>query len=140
MTLNGQIIGQAERATRTLLELHLRETGLAFETWVAVNQVHSGVGGREALVVRLVRGLKIDAEAARDTVDAVIASGLVAVGEERLTLTAEGLQKYAVVSEEIASITARLYGDVPPEDLAVAGRVLSLVTERANAELAAAAS
>src|SRR4051812_6364419 len=122
MTLNGQIIGQAERATRTLLELHLRDSGLAFELWVAVNQVHSGVGGREALVARLVRGLKIDDETARAAVDGVIDAGLVAVAEEELILTAEGLHRYAVVSGEIASITARLYGDVPSEDLAVAGR------------------
>ena len=83
MTLNGQIIGQAERATRTLLERHLRETGLAFEQWVAVNQVHTGVGGRQALVARLVLGLKIDDEAARAAVDGVIDLGLVAVDDER---------------------------------------------------------
>ena len=136
MTLNGQIIGQAERATRALLELHLRDAGLPFEQWVAVNQVHSGVGGRMALVARLVRGLKIDDEAARNAVDRVIELGMVAADEEQLTLTAAGLQRFALVSGEIASITARLYGDVPPEDLAVAGRVLTLVTERANAELA----
>ena len=140
MTLNGQIIGQAERATRTLLDLHLRDTGLAFEQWVAVNQVHAGAGGRQALIARLARGLKIDEEAARAAVDGVIGVGLVAVDDEELTLTAEGLQKFSVVSSEIAAITDRLYGDVAPEDLAVAGRVLTLVTERANAELAAAAS
>jgi hypothetical protein len=136
MTLNGQIIGQAERATRTLLDLHLRDSGLAFEQWVAVNQVHAGVGGREALIARLVRGLKIDPGTARLTVDSVIDLGLVSVGDEQLTLTPAGLQRFAVVSSQITAITARLYGDVPAEDLAVAGRVLTLVTERANAELA----
>ena len=30
----------------------------------------------------------------------------------------------------------RLFGDFPPEDLATAGRVLAIVTARANAELA----
>jgi len=140
MTLNGQIIGQAERATRTLLDLRLRETGLTFEQWVAVNQVHSGVGARPALVARLVHGLKIDDEAARAAVDGVIDLGLVTVGEDELALTPAGLHRFALVSGEIASIAGRLYGDVPPEDLAVAGRVLALLTERANAELAAGAS
>src|SRR3954471_23547070 len=116
MTLNGQIIGQAERATRTLLELHLRDSGLAFELWVAVNQVHSGVGGRQALVARLVRGLKIDDESARAAVDGVIRAGLVAVDDEEVTLTVAGLQQFAVVSSAIAAIAARLYGDVAPED------------------------
>ena len=136
MTLNGQIIGQAERATRTLLERHLRNSGLAFEQWVAVNQVHTGVGGREAVVARLVRGLKVEDDVARAAVDSVIDLGLVAADDEQLTLTTSGLHRFALVSGEIAAITARLYGDVPPEDLAVAGRVLTLVTERANAELA----
>ncbi|MFE2739040.1 MarR family transcriptional regulator, partial [Streptomyces sp. NPDC059349] len=31
----------------------------------------------------------------------------------------------------------RIWGGIPAEDLAAAGRVLALVTERANAELAA---
>lgn len=34
-------------------------------------------------------------------------------------------------------IGARVWGGIPAEDLAAAGRVLALVTERANAELAA---
>ncbi|WP_034621728.1 hypothetical protein [Cellulomonas sp. URHE0023] len=140
MTLNGQIIGQAERATRTLLERHLRDSGLEFEQWVAVNQVHTGTGGRRALAARLARGLKVDDATARATVESVIDLGLVAVDEEELTLTPDGLQKFALVSAAITAITARLYGDVPPEDLAVAGRVLALVTERANAELAGALS
>jgi hypothetical protein len=33
-------------------------------------------------------------------------------------------------------VTARLFGGFPPEDLATAGRVLAIVTTRANAELA----
>src|SRR4051812_12839627 len=102
MTLNGQIIGQAERATRTLLNLHLRDADLAFEHWVAVNQVHAGVGGREALVARLVGGLKVDAETARGAVDGVIDAGLVAVDDEHLSLTTEGLRRFAEVSAEIA--------------------------------------
>ncbi len=33
-------------------------------------------------------------------------------------------------------VTVRLFGDFPPGDLATAGRVLAIVTTRANAELA----
>ncbi|MFG2512445.1 hypothetical protein [Streptomyces sp. NPDC048584] len=36
-----------------------------------------------------------------------------------------------------APIGARSWGGVPAEDLAAAGRVLALVTERADAEVAA---
>jgi hypothetical protein len=34
-------------------------------------------------------------------------------------------------------MTTRLYGDLPPDDLATVRRVLGIVTERANAELKA---
>jgi hypothetical protein len=42
------------------------------------------------------------------------------------------------VRTAVTQITERLWGDVPAEDLATAGRVLSTVLARANAELAAA--
>jgi len=34
----------------------------------------------------------------------------------------------------VSEITGRLWGDLPPDGLAVAGRVLRIVTERAGAE------
>lgn len=37
---------------------------------------------------------------------------------------------------EIGPVSAKLYAGIPAEDLAVAGRVLTLITQRANAELA----
>jgi hypothetical protein len=40
------------------------------------------------------------------------------------------------ISAAIAQITQRLWGDLPAEDLATAGRVLAIITERANAKLA----
>jgi hypothetical protein len=36
----------------------------------------------------------------------------------------------------LEEVTGRLSGDFLPEDLATAGRVLSIITTRANAELA----
>ena len=45
---------------------------------------------------------------------------------------------YEQITAETSEISARIYADIPAEDLATAGRVLTLVTERANAELARA--
>jgi hypothetical protein len=36
-TLNGQLIGQAERVTRALLDRLLADTGITFTQWVALN-------------------------------------------------------------------------------------------------------
>ena len=38
-TLNGQIIGQTERATRALLDRLLAETDTSFDTWVTLKFV-----------------------------------------------------------------------------------------------------
>jgi hypothetical protein len=41
-------------------------------------------------------------------------------------------------ARDSASATRRLWGDLPAEDLSAAGRVLRVVLERANRELAGA--
>jgi DNA-binding MarR family transcriptional regulator len=52
-------------------------------------------------------------------------------------ITDAGRELFETTSAGTAPITARVYAGIPAEDLAAAGRVLSLVTERADAELAA---
>lgn len=51
--------------------------------------------------------------------------------------TDAGRELLASVGTRTAPISARIWGGIPAEDLAAAGRVLALVTERADAELAA---
>jgi hypothetical protein len=51
-------------------------------------------------------------------------------------VTDAGRQLHGRIRAAIAEITGRLWGDLPAEDLATAGRVLSIVTARANAQLA----
>ncbi|MFD5335727.1 hypothetical protein [Streptomyces hawaiiensis] len=72
----------------------------------------------------------------------VIALAHYAVLESVLTgtgvrITDAGRERYATTSGETAPITARIYDGIPAEDLAVAGRVLRLITGRADAEPAA---
>jgi len=42
----------------------------------------------------------------------------------------------ARLARKISRAAERLWGDLPEQDLAAAGRVLTIITERANAELA----
>ncbi len=56
----------------------------------------------------------------------------------RMRLTDAGRELYESTTAETAEISARLYAGIPTEDLEIAGIVLALVTERANAELARA--
>ena len=47
----------------------------------------------------------------------------------------DGSDFHAKIRSEVNEITQRLWGDLPAEDLANAGRVLGTVLERASAEL-----
>lgn len=51
-------------------------------------------------------------------------------------LTDAGQARYQQIRTAIGQITARLDGDLPADDLATTGRVLTTITARANVELA----
>lgn len=129
MTLNGQVIGQAERATRAVLDRLLDRVGTPFEQWVALNL--TAVSGPVA-AAELAARLRIPLAPAAAALSALAADGLLAADG---TLTPAGRDRHAEITTGLAEITDRLYGDLPADDLAVAGRVLTLVTARASAEL-----
>jgi DNA-binding MarR family transcriptional regulator len=140
-TLNGQDIGQAERATRAVLDALLAETSTSFQSWVTLNVLATSgsVLEQDQLVQRITSGLKVGEPSVRATLDELTAAGLItqaADAHSGVELTAAGQSLYRRVRSGIDSITERLYGDLPAEDLAIAHRVLAIVTERANAELA----
>lgn len=56
---------------------------------------------------------------------------------EPVRLTAQGTQVFGQIRGAVTEITERLWRDLPASDLATADRVLSIITERASAELAA---
>ncbi|MER7591466.1 MarR family winged helix-turn-helix transcriptional regulator [Micromonospora sp. NPDC127501] len=140
-TLNGQVIGQAHYATRALLERATGPLGLSFGQVVALNALAAGPVERAQLMHRITSTLKVDERAVREVTDALIDADLAQVDgpapHVRLTDTGHAMQ--ARVAEAVAGITARLYGDIPAHELAAAARVLTLVTQRANGELAGAA-
>lgn len=140
-TVNSQVIGQAHYATRAVLERLLATTGTSFHQCVALNATADGDGTVEHrwLADRMTATLKIDAAVAESTLFELVSAGLLAElpGDgQRLTLTAAGRELRRTTSAGTAEIAARLYADLPAEDLAAAGRVLSVVTARANALLA----
>ena len=74
-TLTGQDIGQAERATRAVLDALLADAGTPFEQWVALRLLDAGPVSRSAVVERIVDGLKTSAGQATTTVDELDATG-----------------------------------------------------------------
>ncbi|GLP69614.1 hypothetical protein TUSST3_62360 [Streptomyces sp. TUS-ST3] len=138
--LNPRVIALAHYAARALLESVLARHGMTFQQSVTLRVVAVGDGAIETknLVDGVVGSLKIDAAEARSVVDELVAAGLLAPdGPSLVRITDAGRQLFEATSAETAPFTARVYAGIPAEDLAVAGRVLSLITERADAELAA---
>jgi hypothetical protein len=102
----------------------------------------AGEGGgidRDHLVGRMTGALQItETEAAEALAGLAAAEFLQAVpaAGSRVVLTAAGQARYQHLRAAIDQVIDRLYGDIPPGDLATAGRVLTLITARAHAELA----
>jgi hypothetical protein len=142
-TFTGQDIGQAEKATRAVLDRLLARTGTGFRGWVILNQLSAAGGVMDAagLASRVSYGLKIGPADVQDALSELGSQNLVsevpsAGGAAQVTLTPTGRARFSQVQAGIGEITQRLYGGLPAADLAVAHQVLATVTERANAELA----
>lgn len=138
--LDPRVIALAHYAGRALLEHVLARHGVTFQQSVTLRlaAVAEGPVGRAAITDGIVGSLKIDTAEADSVVDELIAAGLLASEEpSQVRITDAGRELYETTSAETAPISARIYAGIPKEDLAVAGRVLTLITERANSEFAA---
>ncbi|MFD5854764.1 MarR family transcriptional regulator [Streptomyces chartreusis] len=138
--VDPRVIALAHYAGRALLENVLARHGSTFQQSVTLRLVAVAEGPveRDTLVDGVVGALKIDAAAAHSVADELIAAGLLAAEEpSAVRITDAGRERWASTSAATAPITARIYDGIPKEDLAVAGRVLTLITERADAEFAA---
>ena len=138
--LTPRVIGQAEKTMNAILDRLLAGTGLSEPQWVILTLAVTGGGPAERdQFTRTVAGaLKISETEARALIgDLVTAQRLQITGEPpAVTVTGPARQLHSRIRAAIAGITQRLWGDLPAEDLATAGRVLSIITERANAQLA----
>ncbi|PWI13842.1 MarR family transcriptional regulator [Streptomyces sp. Act143] len=138
--VDPRVIALAHYAGRALLEKVLARHGVTFQQSVTlrVAAVADGPVERAHLVGSVVDSLKVAANEVHTVVDGLIAAGLLTPhGASQVRITETGRELYATTSGETAPISARIYEGIPAEDLAAAGRVLTLITERADAELAA---
>jgi hypothetical protein len=136
--LTGQEIALAAKATRALLDELLAETDTTFHSWVILNFTATSGGSvrRDAVVARLESALKIDTATASAAIDEAVSLGLAALDGDQLGLTPEGTTRSEQIRAGSAAIVERLYADLPVEDQLTTRRILTTVTERANAKLA----
>lgn len=138
--VDPRTIALAHYAARAVLERVLASYGTTFQQNVTLRlaAVADGPVERAALVDGVTDALKVDAADAHETIDELIAAGLLVAAEaSRVEISGSGRELYARTSAETAPVSARTYAGISEEDRAVTGRVLTLITERANAELAA---
>jgi DNA-binding MarR family transcriptional regulator len=140
-SFNAPLLGQAEKTLNAILDRHLAGTGLTEPQWVTLTLTVAtgGTVGRDQLVARLADALKVSEGEAQAHIAELAAARLLDApdGEGSMVrVTDTGQQLHGRIRTVVTEITQRMWGDLPPEDLATAGRVLSTILARANAELA----
>jgi DNA-binding MarR family transcriptional regulator len=140
-TFGTPVIGQTEKALNAILDRQLAGTGLTEPQWVTLTVASTGTFGRDQLISRMAGVLKVSEAEAQAHITELAAVRLLHApdGEGSLVkLTDAGQQLQGQIRTAVTQITQRLWGDLPEEDLAATGRVLSTILARANAELAGA--
>ncbi|MFE5397020.1 MarR family transcriptional regulator [Streptomyces sp. NPDC056568] len=136
---DARALALAHYAARAVLEHVLARHGITFPQQVTLRAAVTAAAPQtpEGLVAQVQRSLKADPAGLRTTVDELLAARLLVADGPYLRPTDSGRALLTAVAAEVAPASARIWGGIPAGDLAAAGRVLALVTERAEAELAA---
>ncbi|WOX14459.1 MarR family transcriptional regulator [Streptomyces sp. N50] len=135
---DARMLGLAHYAARAVLESVLTRHDLDFQQQIVLRPVALAAASldRARLVADTVAALKADEDSVQGTLDGLITTGLVAADASAVRITDAGRALYERIVKETSAASARIWGDIPEEDLLATGRVLTLVAERANAELA----
>lgn len=142
-TFGTQLIGKTEKALNAILDRQLAGTGLTEPQWVTLTLavMSGGTIDQGPFLSRIAGAMKISHAEARARIDELAAAQLLQVPEDDgspVSVTDAGSQLHARIRTAVTEITERLWGDLPADDLNIAGRVLATVLDRANSELASA--
>jgi DNA-binding MarR family transcriptional regulator len=137
-TLSTRVIGQAEKTLGAILNRQLAGTGVTEPQWVILTLLvtDGGTADHDQLTRQVAGALKLSEADAQARIAGLTANGMLRTAAGAITVTDAGQELHSRVRAAATEITERLWGDLPEQDLATAGRVLAIITERANAELA----
>jgi hypothetical protein len=138
VTLTPQVLGQAEKAHQAMLDHITAGTGITYHQFVALTMIGAsgGLVGRDQLVDQLIGALKMDRVAAGTIIADLAADGLFLDLSDEVAFTEAGQSRHRQLRATVDDVVGRVYGDLPAEDLATAGSLLTTITTRLNAELA----
>ena len=140
-TFGTQLIGQTEKALNAILDQQLAGTGVTEAQWVTLTiaVMSGGTMAPDQLVSHVAGALQISNAEARARIEELAVTQLLEPPKDDSSpvgVTDAGSHLHGRIRSGVAEITQRLWGDLPPDDLAAAARVLSTVLHRANDELA----
>jgi hypothetical protein len=138
--LSPSIVGQAEKAHGAILRKVLAGTGLDERQWITLQLAHApGTSIRRTdLITRVSAAAKFDRPVIDQAINALIGRSLLEQQRaDQLAVTQPGRELVSALREQVGELIGGAYGSVPPEDLATAARVLTTITARLSAELAA---
>jgi hypothetical protein len=140
-TFGTQLIGQTEKALNAILDQQLAGTGLTEPQWVTLTiaVMSSGTMTTDQLRSRVADALQISHAEARARIEELAVTQLLELPKDdtsRVGVTDAGSHLHGRIRSNVGEITGRLWGDLAPDDLAAAARVLGTVLDRANGELA----
>jgi hypothetical protein len=140
LSFSPQLIGQTEKTLNAILDRELTGTDVTESQWVTLTLTvtSGGTVDRDQLIARVAGGLRISEAEAQARIAELTAAQLLQASDGEgspVTVTVAGQQFHGRIRATVTEITQRLWGDLPAEELATAGRVLSTILERANAEL-----
>jgi DNA-binding MarR family transcriptional regulator len=140
-----RLIGQTEKTMNAILDRLLAGTGVTEPEWVTLVLTAAGgaPAGRDEQASGVAGALKVDWATAEYHIQTLMTKGLAEISSQdgaAVTLSRSGQELVDRVRAQVGEITHRLWGDLPAADLQIAGRVLSIVLQRAEAELACSAS
>jgi DNA-binding MarR family transcriptional regulator len=137
-TLTTRTIGETESALNGLLFKVLGDTGLDELGWVAMRLVSLMPPPVTAagLTTQLRDSRKVDEAAATEVLADLEGRGFIQRFGDNISTTPEGARIFEDLSGEVGKLTAHMWAGLDSADLATAARVLTTITQRANALLA----
>ena len=138
-----QLIGQTEKTLNAILDRNLAGTGLTEPQWVVLTlAVRSGGPiDRNLFASSVATSAKFSEADVRariaELAERLLLTASTGEGAE-VAVTDAGEELHGRILATNTELIERLWGDLPASDLAMAGRVLAIVLERANAEIAVA--
>lgn len=136
LPFGAQLIGRTEKSLNALLNGIIAGTDLSEPEYVALRVCADHVGTPRAdVVAQLTAVFRKGEDHSAQLIERLTAAGMIGVDEAyTIQLTPAGRELYDRLVADTNALTARLWGDLPADELAVTARVLSTVLRRAATE------